>query len=50
MSFVFILDSLRVGRLAGDVKPEEAYTVATVTGQERKRPLSPTSFSRSKTS
>ena len=35
-SFVFVLDCLRIGRLAGDVKKEDAYTVSSVTGQERK--------------
>ena len=38
MAFVFVLDCLRIGRLAGDVKQEEAYTVGTVSGQERKTP------------
>ena len=38
MAFVFVLDCLRIGRLAGDIKQEEVYTVGTVTGQERKTP------------
>ena len=38
MAFVFVLDCLRIGRLAGDVKQEEVYTVGTVSGQERKTP------------
>jgi len=38
MSFVFVLDCLRIGRLAGDVKQEDVYTVSTVSGQERQTP------------
>ena len=38
MSFVFALDCLSLGRLARDVKKEDAYTVSSVTGQERKTP------------
>ena len=37
-SFAFCLDCLRLGRLAGDVKQEDVYTVSDVTGQERKTP------------
>ena len=37
-SCVFVLDCLRIGRLAGDVKKEDASTVSSVTGQERKVP------------
>ena len=36
--FVFILDSLRVGRLAGDMKKDDVYTVSMVTGQHLKTP------------
>ena len=38
MAFVFVLDCLRIGRLAGDVKQDEAYTVGLVCGQERNAP------------
>ena len=50
MAFVFVLDCLRIGRLAGDVKQEEACTVGTVSGQERKTPALAHKFSRSRTS
>ena len=33
-----MLDCLSIGRLAGDVKKEDVYTVSSVTGQERKVP------------
>ena len=35
---MFALECLRIGRLAGDVKKEDAYTVSSVIGQERKTP------------
>ncbi len=38
MTFVLVLDCLRIGRLAGDIKQEEVYTVSTVSGRERKSP------------
>ena len=37
-AFVFALDCLRLGRLAGDVKKEDVYTVSNVTGQQLKTP------------
>ena len=37
-SFAFALDCLRLGRLAGDVKKEDVYTVSSVTGQQLKTP------------
>ena len=37
-SCVFVLDSLRLGRLAGDIKKDDVYTVSMVTGQHLKTP------------
>ena len=37
-SLALCLECLRLGRLAGDVKKEDAYTVSSVIGQERKTP------------
>jgi len=34
LSFVFALNCLRIGRLAGDIKKDDAYTVSNVTGQQ----------------
>ena len=37
-SLALCLECLRLGRLAGDVKKEDAYTVSSVIGQQRNTP------------